>query len=172
MSKEHYLLMRDTPGKKTPGTFKKIVGITNTKLVLRGELLIPIPREKELCDRPDVPNYIVERDPTTTLFAVENDISPLNIDDYFLLKAIDTPSDRFRVFSDPHWLEWGANLKVGNLVYVRLPSPNTLAPTWSKAIIRYKGPVKTLFGMNFGVEIMISTCVYNLHINNSTLLFL
>jgi DNA helicase HerA-like ATPase len=159
MSEEHYLLMRDTPGEKTPGTFKKIVGITNQKRVLRGELLRPIPREKEA--RPDVvqPNYSVERDPAITLFAAEDDISPLNIDDYHLLKAIDSATDRFRVFSDPHWLEWGENLKVGNLVYVRLPSPNESAPTWSHAIVRYRGPVKNLFGMNFGVEITVSLTV-------------
>jgi hypothetical protein len=156
MSEEHYLLMKDTPGEKTPGTFKKIVGITIQKRVLRGELLSPIPREKEA--RPDVvqPNYSVEREPAITLFAVEDDISPLNIDDYYLLKAIESPSDRFQVFSDPQWLEWGANLKVGDMVYVCLPRHSTSVPTWSKVIIRYKGPVKTLFGMNFGVEIMVS----------------
>jgi hypothetical protein len=156
MSEEHYLLMRDTPGEKTPGTFKKIVGITNQKRVLRGELLRPIPREKEA--RPDVvqPNYSVERDPAITLFPHEDDISPLNIDDYRLLKAIDSATDRFQVFSDPQWLEWGANLNVGSLVYVRLPSPNPAAPTWCRAIIRYRGPLKNLFGLNFGVEILVS----------------
>ena len=156
MTEEHYLLMKDTPGEKAPGTFKKIVGIANPKRVLRGELLRPIPREKE--PRSDVvqPNYSVEKDPAITLFVVDNDISPLNIDDYYLLKAIDTPSDRFRVFSDPQWLEWGANLKTGSLVFVRLPSPNESAPTWSHAIIRYKGHVKNLSGTNFGVEIMVS----------------
>ena len=158
MAEEHYLLMKDTSGEKAPGTLKKIVGMTNTKRVLRGELLNPIPREKD--PRSDVvqPNYSVEKDPAITLFVVDDDISPLNIDDYYLLKAIDTPSDRFRVFSHPHWLEWGANLKVGNMVYVRLPSPNESAPTWSHAIVRYKGPVKNLYGMNFGVEITVSLC--------------
>jgi hypothetical protein len=156
MFEDHYLLMRDTPGEKTPGTFKKIIGLTNTKRVLRGELLSPIPREKE--PRPDVdhPNYSVERDPAITLFAAEDDISPLNIDDYYLLKAIDSATDRFRVFSDPQCLEWGANIKIGGLVYVRLPSPSASVPTWSQAIIRYRGPVKTLIGMNFGVEIVVS----------------
>jgi hypothetical protein len=151
--------MRDTPGEKTPGTFKKIVGITNQKRVLRGELLRPINRDKE--PRPDVPNYSVEKEPAITLFAVEDNISPLNIDDYHLLKAIESPTDRFQVFSDPRWLEWGANLKYGSLVFVRLPSPNTSVPTWSHAIIRYKGPVKTLFGMNFGVEIVVSVIECN-----------
>ena len=148
--------MRDTPGEKAPGTFKKIVGMTNPKRVLRGELLSPIPREKD--PRSDVvqPNYSVERDPAITLFAVDDDTSPLNIDDYYLLKAIDSPTDRFRVFSDPQWLEWGANLKLGSVVYVRLPNPNESKPTWSHAIIRYKGRVKNLSGTNFGVEIMVS----------------
>ena len=153
MAEEHYLLMRDTPGEKAPGTFKKIVGMTNQKRVLRGELLNPIPYEKE--PRSDVVqlNYSVERDPAITLFTGDDDISPLNIDDYYLLKAIDSPSDRFRVFSDPQWLEWGCNLKVGALVFVRLPKS---APTWSHAIVRYIGHVKNLFGTNFGVEIMVS----------------
>ena len=167
MSEEHYLLMRDTPGEKAPGTLKKIVGLTNTKRVLRGELLRPIPRERE--PRADVvqPNYSVERDPAITLFAVEDDISPLNIDDYHLLKPIESPSDRFRVFSDPQWLEWGAKLKIGALVYVRLPSPNTSVPTWSRGIVRYKGPVRNLFGMNFGVEIMVSLSVMRMKVVTS-----
>ena len=155
MSEEHYLLMRDTPGKKAPGTFKKIVGMTNTKQVLRGELLRSFPCEKEP-QQDTVQCYSVERDPAITLFAEDNDISPLNIDDYYLLKAIDSPSDRFRAFADPQLLEWGAELKMGSLVYVRLPSPNESEPTWSHAIVRYKGPVVNLFGMNFGVEIMVS----------------
>ena len=158
MDEEHYLLMKDTPGEKAPGTFKKIVGMTSTKRVLRGELLRRIPREEPLIvsDVVQPPKYSVERDPAITLFAVDDDIAPLNIDDYYLLKAIESPTDRFRVFSDPHWLEWGANLKVDALVYVCLPSPNKSVPTWSQAIIRYKGPVRNLFGMNFGVEIMVS----------------
>ena len=156
MAEEHYLLMRDTPGEKAPGTFKKMVGMTNQKRVLRGELLRPIPREKEPRSNIVQPNYSVEKDPAITLFAVDDNISPLNIDDYHLLKAIESPFDRWKVFSDPHWLEWGASLKLGSLVYVRLPSPNASEPTWSHVIIRYKGPVKNHFGMNFGVEIMVN----------------
>ena len=161
MSEEHYLLMRDTPGEMTPGTLKKIVGIINPKRVLRGELLrsIPIGEAQPRSDEVQ-PNYCVEKNPAITLFAVEDNISPLNIDDYYLLKAIESPSDRFQVFSDPQWLEWGASLRIGSLVYVHLPSPNESVPTWSRAIIRYRGPVKTLPGMNFGVEIMVSM-LYN-----------
>ena len=157
MAEEHYLLMRDTPGEKTPGTFKKMVGMTNTKRVLRGELLRPIPRN-EMQPRPDgvQPNFSMERDPAVTLFAVEDDVTPLSPEDYPLLKAIESPFDRFRVFFDPQWLEWGANLNVNSQVYIRLPSPNASLFTWSAAVVRFKGPVKTLPGTTFGAEIMVS----------------
>ena len=159
MSEERYLLMKDTPGEKATGTFKKIVGFSNSqKQVLRGELLQPIP-PRDIQTRSDGSqhNYSLERDPNVTLYAMEDDISPLNVDDYRLLRAIDSPFDRFRVFSDPHWLEWGARLNIGDQIYVRLPSPNVSGSTnWSFAIVRYKGAVETLPGTNFGVEIMVS----------------
>lgn len=155
--------MKDTPGEKATGTFKKMVGISNTKRVLRGELLKPIP-PSEIQTRSDGSqhNFSLKRDPNITLQAVADDISPLNMEDYYLLRAIDSPFDRFRVFSHPHLLEWGARLKTGDQIFVRLPSPNPSSSNWSLAIIRYKGVVKNLPGTNFGVEIMVSNTYVNL----------
>ena len=139
--------------------------MTNFRLVLRGELLRPIPLENQPQSNGIQPNYSVESDPALTLFVVEDDISPLSIDDYHLLKAIKSPFDRFRVFSDPQLLDWGTNLNVNDQVYISLPTPNASQTTWSTGIVRYRGPVKTLPGINFGVEIVVSImCLPKEHI--------
>lgn len=148
------ILMKDTPGEKPPGLLKKIFGITNNTLLLCGELLRSTPLSESQSRSDEVqPKYSLEKDSTVTLFAVEDDVSPLNIDEYHLLKAIEYPSDRFRVFSDPQWMKWGDSLKIGSLVYVCLPAPSASEPTWSIAIVLYRGPVKALSGTNFGVEL-------------------
>ena len=154
--------MKDTPGEKPPGLLKKIIfgAINNTvTVVLRGELLKRISYGKSQ-PRSDgnQPNYRVERDPAITLFAVEDNIFPLSIDDYHLLTAIESRFNRFFVFSMSQWLEWGTNLKVNDHVYISLPIPNT-SSIWSTGIVRYRGFVKTLPGIHFGVELTVSTVV-------------
>ena len=159
--------MKDTTGAKPTGLLKKMVGLTSTKQILRGELLRPIPLA-EIRPRSDgvKPNYSVDRDPTVTLYAVKNNVSSLSREDYLLLRAIESPFDRFRVFSDPHWLVWGASLHVNSQVYVCIPDPghSDSASTWSIAVVRYRGAVKTLPGTTFGVEIMV--CVISEYLHN------
>ena len=158
MAEDHFILMKDAFGEKATGRLMKIVGInTSNKRILRGEILKPIPQQ-EVHTRPNgsQPNYCLDRDSSITLHAEADDISPLGIDDYYLLNAINSTFDRFRVFSDPQWLEWGGRLKEGDQVFVRLPSPDISVSSWSCAVVRYKGPVKTLpAGTHFGVEIMV-----------------
>ena len=151
--------MKDASGEKAAGALKKMIGfLTISKLILRGELLKPIP-VRDIQTRTQ-PNFYLDRDPNITLQAVEDDVAPLDIADYYLLCAIQSPYERFRVFSDPHWLEWGGGLKVGDEVYVRLPSPNTSVSMWSNAVVRCKCSVKTLPGTTFGVEITVRKVLY------------
>ena len=158
MNEEHYILMKDTSGEKAAGALKKMVGInTNPKQILRGELLRPVPT-RDIQTRPSglQPNFILERDTNITLQAGEDNVSPLSPEDYYLLLAVAAPMDRFRVFSDLQWLEWGEKLNVGDQVHVRMPSHNPMGVNWCLAVVRCKGSVKTLPGTMFGVEIKVN----------------
>ena len=170
LQNERYILMKDTPGERPDSSFvgaikKPLIGGNFAKQIivpiLRGELIGQIPRRQQQ-PRFDGPahNYFVDNDPSTTLFAdVPEGISPLCQIDYRLLRGIDCCFERFSVFANCNcdWLEWGANLKVGDEVYVRLPAVNRATADWSRAVIRYKGDVKSLPGTCFGVEIDVST---------------
>ena len=164
-SNDRYILMKDTPGEKSVNSIvsaikKPFVGGSSSQqiMVLRGELLAQIP-PSELQPRSDgaTHNYYVDKDPSVTLFlADEQGVSPLSREEHRLLRAIDSAFDRFAVFVNGDWLEWGVKLNVENQVFVRLPSPNPTTSDWSLAVIRYKGAVKGLHGTNFGVEIYVS----------------
>ena len=155
-----YMLMRDVYGEKAPVKIMSVsIGSPKPVQVLRGELLALI-YHRELAQRYEgrpPHNFRSTKDTSVTLYCGEDDqfdhVSPLNGIDLQLLKAIENPSDRFAVFSEDYKLEWGGKLKIGDQVYVRLPTP---APTWSAGVVRYVGPVSSLPGRNFGVEITVS----------------
>ena len=163
-----YILMKDVYGEKAPGKIMAILsapfaGGPKTVQVLRGELLARIPsRDQEWSAHNDgrpPHNFRSTKDPRVTLYGGEDDdyLSPLNGRDLQVLGAIENPYDRFAVFSEDNKLEWGGRLKRGDQVYVRLPGDNASAPTWSAGIVRHVGPVGSLPGRNFGVEITVST---------------
>ena len=160
---DHYVLMEDIPGERAVNTLvsmmkKSFVGGNSSQqtIVLRGEILCQIPPNCQLPRSEGLAhNYYVDKDPSITLVVpYKQGVSPLPPEEYQLLKAIDSTFDRFNVFVNSDWLEWGVKLKVNDQVYVRLPGPN-LNPDWSLAIVRYKGEVKSLPGINFGVEICV-----------------
>ena len=162
-SNDPYVLMKDFTGERAVNTLvsmgkKPFAGGNSSRqtIVLRGEILCQIlpnyqqPRSEGLAH-----NYYVDKDPSITLFVPDElSVSPLPLEEYRLLKAIDSTFDRFNVFINGDWLEWGVKLKVNDQVNVRLPGPNP-NPNWSLAVIRYKGEVKSLPGTNFGVEIYV-----------------
>ena len=164
---DRYILMKDTPGEEKSVSSsivsvikKPFVGGNSSRqiMVLRGELLGQIPPSQQQ-PRSDglAHNYFVDKDPSTTLFVVdEQGISPLSLEEYRLLRAIDSCYDRFTVFVNGDWLEWGVKLNVGDQVYVRLPGPNPTTADWSLGFVRCKGNVHSLPGTNFGVEIYVS----------------
>ncbi len=158
-----YILRRDIQGEKPPMKLMSVVSIGSPQpvQVLRGELLTQIPRQEWLVHDDGRPpyNFRSTKDTSVTLYGGQDDdyVFSLNSRDLQLLGAIEKPSDRFAVFSEDSKLEWGGKLKIGDQVYVRLPTP---APTWSACVVKHVGPVVSLPGMNFGVEIKVSTELY------------
>ena len=166
-SQYSYILMVDVHGEKAPGKIGGLIG-SSPKLVavLRGELLASISRQ-EIVPRSDgrpSPNFRSKRDPSVTLYGGEDDeyVSPVNDRDLELLEAIERPGDRFAEFSKPNKLEWGGSLGRGDQVYVRIPSPNASVPIWSIGIVKYVGPVESLPGRYFGVEIKVNIVLLSL----------
>ena len=154
-----YILLKDTQGEKAAGRIMSAFGSgPKTIQVLRGELLTLI-SHRDLQPRNDekqAHNYRLKKDPNVTVYCVEDDVSPLSWDDLELLEAIQKSYDRFAVFSEDAKLEWGGKLKMGDQVYVKIPSVNSYMPDWSIADVRYVGEVEFLPGKHFGVEIKVS----------------
>ena len=159
-----HILMVDVEGEKVMGgvanTAKKYLLGTEkreTIKILRGELVNPIAPQVQYDGKPPH-NYCLQRDHNTTFYSIEDDVSPLAYRDYKLLEAIESAGDRYATFSGVNKLDWGAKLKEGDEVYVRLSSPhsNPDSAEWSLAKVEYKGAVKSLPGTIFGVAIMVS----------------
>ncbi len=152
-----YILMKDIQGEKAPGKIMSLIEGPKSVQVLRGELLALIPPRQRSARSDGKPphNYRYTKDPSVMLYGVKKDVSPINGRDLQLLEAIERSWDRYAVFSEDSRLEWGAKLKIGDQVYVRLPGDTTSAPTWSAGVVRHAGPVAPLPGRNFGVEIKV-----------------
>ncbi len=125
--------------------------------VVQGELLALIPPQEMTTryDKTPPHNFRTKKNPSVTLYSIKDDVSPVYGKELQLLEAIKKPCDRFTVLTEDNKLEWGGRLKIGDQVYVRLP---TSAPTWSAGVLRHVGPMHmaSLPGRNFGVEITVS----------------
>ena len=157
-SRSAYVLLKDVEAMKQSSGFKKMIGVGKFSVVNvhRGELLIQVPKnERQQCGDGPLLNYCLFKDPNILLYSGEENVSPLGEHDFKLLEAITSTNDRYHVFSHPDKLYWGASLRQGSRVFVKIPYTQIVAA----AIIRCKGSIESLPGINFGVEITVS--VYN-----------
>ena len=148
---EATILMIDVEGELvTPA----LLGIWTTKSkieVQRGELLELI-KPKHNSDAAAI--YQVRGKKAITVKCRADDVTPLNGGvQCALLEAIPTPVERFSVFMTNGWLEWGASVKVGDMVYIRLMKKKM--DYCSTACVLYIGTGKYP-GTMFGVQITVS----------------
>ena len=151
---EGAILLKDVQGTKVDGvaksTIKKLFTGSATQSpanVLCGELLL----RHTISD--DYYNYVLSRDSSVLMLCDDNDIAPLNHEEFLLLEAIKRPYDRITAFRR---LEWGVNLKIGSAVSVTVPGDNLSVDKRARATVHYKGAIGNLPGIYFGVEIMVS----------------
>ena len=125
---------------------------TSTTVVQRGELL-------ELVRTNDITAvYQVRGKKAITVNCEADYVTALNGVQCALLEAIPTPVERFSVFVTNGWLEWGAAVKVGDMVYICVEMD---LEYYSFARVHYIGRLigSDQPGTMFGVEIMVS-CVH------------
>ena len=85
----------------------------------------------------------------------QSNIAPLFEAQYNLLKAIPTAKWRISVFVTYDWMDWGADVKKGDEVYIRVRIDED--EHCSTAIVHYIGTVTGEHpGTMFGVEITVS----------------
>ena len=153
------LLLKDKQGDK----ISSYIGIHRTSItnVLRGSLLTPLPRDKQVprLDGGFPHNYqTMYKEKTVTVFSEEDDIAPLSEYEHLLMAGIQSPDARYQTFVATNKLDWGVQLKCGDRVSVSIPGQHateTMATRKAAAVIRYVGGVKTLIGLTFGVEIVV-----------------
>ena len=153
------LLLKDKQGDK----ISSYIGIHRTLItnVLRGSLLTPLPRDKQVPrqDGGQPHNYqTMYKEKTVTVFSEEDDMAPLSEYEHLLMAGIESPDARYYTFSTTNKLDWGVQLKCGDRVSVSIPGQHAAEtkPTHKTAgVIRYIGGVNTLNGLIFGVEIVV-----------------
>lgn len=96
---------------------------------------------------------MLSRDPSIRLFCYPFEVKQLNREEFLLLEAINEPLNRLNAFEK---LQWGVQLKVGDIVSATLPEGNFSIIEHAKAIVRYKDVVEDLPGIHFGLEISVS----------------
>ena len=79
-----------------------------------------------------------------------SDIARLTHEQCELLRPISTHSERYKVFQDEPWMKEGLKIRIGNVVYL---INFTGIPDKALGVVRYKGPVTSLPGIYFGVEL-------------------
>ena len=144
------ILLKDSPAYKFDHGLKKKLfgGGPQHVTVLRGELLMGV-------DGSNHYNYMLSHEENTCLFCDENDIAPLNNEEFLLLEAIKKPFDRLEAFRS-NKLEWAAKLKAGVSVDVRTGGDNISHPEYARGVVHFKGMLKEQNGVYFGVEILVS----------------
>ena len=161
-------LMADKQGEGMTTSFARLLRRTVVHNVLRGSLLKPIPEEKRIprVDGKDAHNYqALYKDHMITLFCDERDVSPLSAYEHLLLAGIQSLEARYQTFLKQiegcvSKLDWGSQLNVGDHVCVSIPDPEFGATQKASAKICYIGPVESLPGLTFGVEIMVKKLLY------------
>ena len=125
-----------------------VLAKSRTTEVPRGELL-------ELVRINDITAvYQVRGKKAITVHCEVGEVTALNGVQCALLEAIATPLERFSVFVTNGWLEWGAAVKVGNTVYIRVMMD---LEHYCTARVHYIGKVTgDQPGTMFGVEITVS----------------
>lgn len=145
-SKQRYILLTELPGvTRGPGGGERHV------VVLPGTLMHRLESSNyQVCSLYDlVSNH------STTLKVREDmgDVLSLSKYEAQLLSAIPSPVDRFTVYTTPGKLDWGASLKIGDIVYTHLRDIHCVA-----VAVRYQGPLEG-YGPDkimFGVEIQVN----------------
>ena len=161
------ILLKDLVGEKSEsalvGVFKKVTGRSSAVNILRGELVEPISGD-ELTPRSEGQrpfNYRVKKDPAVLLYCNAQDIAPLGDKEFILLEAIQTPAARYEVFVSGDKLDWGCNLKPGDIVYVSIPGLTVLPNQRAAAVIRSVGGLHPEPGLKFGIEIMVRWSMFS-----------
>ena len=157
---EAVILLSDIQGEKVnlgilEGLFK-----SNVRPVHQGELLLSLPKAKVTPRKDGKPahNYHLATDLYVTLFCTEHDVAPLSNHEYCLMAAIKSREAHYEIFQKGI-LDWGSKLKKGSFVHVILPSKSQVSNQHAVSVIRYIGPLPNENGIQFGVEIQVSTYI-------------
>ena len=160
-----YILTKDLPAKRTASQFAGLRTSRKAINVLRGELLLAI-RGQDLVPRDDggrPHNYRLARDTTVTLRAEEEEVAPLDREDFLLLEAIKSTHSQFDTFISAKKMEWALSLKEGSEVFVAVnPEMPQHSRLHCQAVVRWVGELGGKErGTVFGVEIMVGIMLYN-----------
>lgn len=147
---QKYILLNDRVGEKTE---QSILGMTKTlkpTKVLKGEILIALPEEKQPKDYRQVLLVGVESK-TLTIECATTDLARVSHEEADLLLGISSALERYNIFHERNTLEAGKKIRESTKVFVKVKALPKPAP----GVVWYKGPLPTACGTMFGVELTV-----------------
>ena len=145
---DNYILLSN---RKAETVSRSILGVYTKKVdieISKGELLV---RKGDLLHV-----HVNESESAAFEYHNESDyIAPVFDVQYNLLKAIPTAKGRISVFKTPGWMDWGADVKKGDNIYIRVNKGGE--ECCSTAVLHYIGYMTgSPPGTMFGVEVTVS----------------
>ncbi len=156
INKQYFVLLYDRTGQKIDKSYaassedlKKFVSLG------KGEIL-----EKKKDEKTPNPlamqRFVITDRPTVYVKCCKNEVEEINEEEALLLLPVCSLTDRLWLLEDKKCLEIGKKLKIGDYVYVNMPTKSQNVKQPVEGIIRYKGPLEPPnYGVQFGVEIMV-----------------
>jgi len=161
------ILLKDVVGEKE-GHFSWL-GLVQTPAatvsVRRGELLVPS-RQKE-ASRSRLHSYQQlsqlklacklsrPRDSDISIQCRPDEVAWLNLTEFDILEAVQSPQARYTEFCMDRKLSWASRLELGSAVHVRLTNEAGTMVQYAEGAVRYIGKVGRNPGQMFGVEITV-----------------
>ena len=151
MATTRAILLKDLQGIKfedgTKPILKRFVAATShsTLSVPRGELLLEAQPNPQF-------NYVLSHDTNVSLKCNDGDVSPLNDEEFLLLKAIKDPHLRLEAFHNK--LEWGIKLKRGDIASIAIQGAGRSSV--EQCVVKGQVEPEHQSGIYFKVQIMVN----------------
>ena len=131
--------------------------------VRRGELLVPSHQSEEssLQDHQQLSQFKLAcklsrpRDSDISIQCRPDEVAWLNLTEFEILEAVQSPQARYKEFCMDRKLSWASKLELGSAVHVRLTNEAGTMVQYAEGAVRYIGKVGRNPGQMFGVEITV-----------------
>ena len=133
----------------------------STVNIQRGELLVvssSSPEDKSLQDHQQQSKLSCKlcRDSNISIECAPDEVACLDLAEFELLEAVESPEARYEEFCMDRKLRWATMLMLGSTVHVRLTDETGMLVQYAEGTVKYMGKIGKRPGQMFGIEITVS----------------